>query len=74
VLPLARSRTRQRRRCDASNARCAEQPLIKRITAPTSRLAAEIEKLHLELSGEGERKRCKEYGQQPSSQAKDCSD
>jgi hypothetical protein len=54
--------------------RCVEQPLIKRITAPTSRLAAEIEKLHLELSGEGERKRCKEYRQQPSSQAKDCSD
>jgi hypothetical protein len=73
VPPLARSRTRQRRRGDAF-ARCAEQPLIKRITAPTSRLAAEIEKLHLELSGEGERKRRKEYRQQPSSQAKDCSD
>ena len=60
LIPLrAREHDSDRGR-DAHNACRAEQPLSKRIAGSASRLAGEIEKLHLEPRGEGERKRCNE--------------
>src|SRR5262249_27562639 len=60
LIPLrAREDDRDRRR-DAHDDCRAGQPLSKRIAGPASRLAGEIEKLHLEPRGEGERKRCNE--------------